>query len=429
VIDAAPLLRLAMSLAVGLLIGIERGWHERDAAEGTRAAGIRTFALVGLLGGIAAELRDLAGAAAFVAGFVAVAGFAVAAYVRAAVVPEGRSITSHVALLIAYALGAVAATGELALAASAAVVTALLLGLKPAMHGWLRRISETELLAGLKLLVISVVLLPVLPDRGFGPWEALNPYRIWWMVVLIAGTSFLGYAAARLLGPRRGILVAGACGGLASSTAVSLSFARFARREPERAPLYAGGILLASAIMMPRLLVVIAVTAPGFVGTVAAPLLGAFIGLGAMTALVLHRQRDHAPGAGDAALGLVGNPLELGTAVRFGLLLAVIMLLAQALNAWAGSRGVVLLAAISGLADVDAVGLSLSHMAGAQIAPVVAAAGVLAAVLVNTLTKATIMAGIGGRPMWAYAALGVAAALAGGVAGLAVSPIGLLFSP
>jgi len=353
----------------------------------------------------------------------------VAAYVREAADPGGRSLTGHVALLIAFALGAVAGTGQLALAASAAVVTTLILGLKPVMHGWLRRISEAELMAGLKLLVISVVLLPVLPDRGFGPWEALNPYRIWWMVVLIAATSFLGYAAARLFGPQRGILVAGAFGGLASSTAVSLSFARFARREPERAALYGGGALLSSAVMLPRLLIVVAIAAPGFVGVVAAPLFGAFLGLGAAAALVLRRQRDLAPGAGEATLGLVGNPLELGTAVKFGLLLAAIMLVARALDAWVGEGGVVLLGAISGLADVDAISLSLSRMAGAEIAPAIAAAGILAAVLVNTASKAVIMAAIGGRRLWALSALGVAATLAGGLAGLAVAPVGLLVSP
>lgn len=427
--DTAPLLHLAMALAVGLLIGIERGWHEREAPEGTRAAGIRTFALVALLGGIAAELRDLAGAAAFVAGFVAVAGFSVAAYVRAAAAPEGRSITSHVALLIAYALGAVAATGELALAASAAVVTALLLGLKPAMHGWLQRISEAELMAGLKLLVISVVLLPVLPDRGFGPWEALNPYRIWWLVVLIAGTSFLGYAAARLLGPRRGIVVAGACGGLASSTATALSFARFAARRPDRANLFGGGALIASAVMFPRLLAVIAVAAPDFARALAAPLLGAGLGLALAAVLMLRRSRGQAPGPGDEVVGTIGNPLELGTALKFGLFLAAIMLLTRAMKAWAGEGSLVLLGGVSGLADVDAISLSLAQMAGSSVAMTVAFGGVLAAVSVNSLAKAGIMVWVGGRGLLGCAALGVTAMAAGILCGLALATQGPLFGP
>ena len=423
------LLHLGMALAVGLLIGTERGWHERDAQEGSRPAGIRTFALIALLGGLTAVLGGSVGPAAFIAGFALVGGLAALAYVRAASAPTGRSITTHVAMLIAFALGAIAGRGELELAASVAVVTTLLLGLKPAMHGWLRRISEAELMAGLKLLVISVVLLPVLPDRGYGPWQALNPYQIWWMVVLIAGTSFLGYGAARLLGPRRGIVVAGACGGLASSTAVTLSFARFAGQQPARAGLFAGGAMIASAVMFPRLLLIVAVAAPEFARLLAAPVLGAGLGLGLVAAIVVWRSRGAAAAEGDAALGVIANPLELGPALKFGLLLALIMLAARALNAWAGEGGVVLLGAVSGLADVDAVSLSMAHMAGEEIGATVAATGVLAAIFVNTLTKATIMVAVGSRILLPQAALAVLAAVAGAAAGLAIAPIGLVFTP
>ena len=423
------LLHLGMALAVGLLIGTERGWHEREAAEGSRVAGIRTFALIALLGGLSTVLGDSVGPAAFIGGLLLVGGFAAMAYARAADEATGRSITSHVAMLIAYSLGAVAGSGELELAASVAVVTTLLLGLKPAMHGWLRRISEAELMAGLKLLVMSVVLLPVLPDRGFGPWQALNPYEIWWMVVLIAGTSFMGYGAARLLGPRRGIVVAGACGGLASSTAVTLTFARFARQQPARGGLLAGGAMIASAVMFPRLLLILAVAAPEFALLLAAPVLGAGLGLGLAAALVVWRSREAAVAEGDAALDVIANPLELGPALKFGLLLALIMLAARALNAWAGEGGLVLLGTVSGLADVDAVSLSMAHMAGIEIGATVAATGVLAAMFVNTLTKAAIMVAIGSRVLLPQAALTVLAALAGAAAGLAIAPIGLVFVP
>ncbi len=423
------LFHLAMALAVGLLIGTERGWHERDAAEGSRPAGIRTFALISLLGGLSAVLGESFGPAAFVAGLVLVGAFAAVAYLEGAREPAGRSITTHVAMLIAFCLGAIAGQGELELAASVAIVTTLLLGLKPVMHSWLRRLSEAELMAGVKLLVMSVVLLPVLPDQGFGPWEALNPYQIWWLVVLIAGTSFLGYGASRLLGPRRGIAVAGACGGLASSTAVTLSFARFARAQPQRSTILAGGALIASAVMFPRLLLVIAVAAPEFARALASPLLGAGLGLALVAAFAIRSSSRDAPAEGDAALSLIGNPLELGPALKFGVLLAVIMLAARALNAWAGESGVVLLGALSGLADVDAVSLSLSRMAGSDVSVAIAGAGVLAAVLVNTLAKAAIMVGIGGRAMLPYAAAGAMVAVLGGLGGLALFPLGLIFTP
>lgn len=423
------LFNLAMALAVGLLIGTERGWHQRDAAEGSRPAGIRTFALIALLGGLTAVTGDSIGPAGFVAGLLLVGAFATAAYLSEARTPEGRSITTHVAMLIAFTLGAIAGRGELELAAGVAVVTTLLLGLKPAMHGWLRRISEVELMAGLKLLVMSVVLLPVLPDRGFGPWQAINPYQIWWMVVLIAGASFLGYAASRLLGPKRGIAVAGACGGIASSTAVTLAFARLARKQPQRAGLLAGGALIAWAVMFPRLLLVIAVAAPGFAASLAAPMLGAGLGLGLAAALFVRRAGGEAQTEGDAAMGAIGNPLELGSALKFGALLAIVMFAARALNVRAGESGVVLLGALSGLADVDAVSLSLAQMAGSEVSVTIAAGGVLAAVLVNTLTKAVILAGIGGRVLLAHAAVAAIAAVFGAMAGLAIMPLGLIFAP
>ena len=425
----AVLSHLAMALAVGLLIGMERGWHEREAAEGSRPAGIRTFALIALLGGLTTVLGASVGPGAFVAGLLLVGAFAVAAYLQGAHEPAGRSITTHVAMLIAYALGAIAGGGELELAASAAVVTTLLLGMKPVMHGWLRRISEAELMAGVKLLVMSVVLLPVLPDRGFGPWQALNPYQIWWMVVLIAGTSFLGYAAARLFGPRRGITVAGACGGLASSTAVTLAFARFARQQPARAGLFAGGALIASAVMFPRLLLVVAIAAPEFAGALAAPMLGAGLGLALAAAVAVRHGAGEARVEGEAALELIANPLELGPALKFGVFLAFVMVAASALNAWAGESGVLLLGAVSGLADVDAVSLSLARMAGFDLALRIAVGGVIAATMVNTVTKAVILVAIGGRRLLPHALGAVALAVAGGLAGLALAPLGLFFTP
>lgn len=419
--------RLAMALAVGLLIGVERGWHRRELAEGGRVAGIRTFSLIGLLGGLWMVLgRDLG---PLVMGFAVVTfgAFVAVSYVVGTRHANDISATTSVAALVAFALGALAANGKLELAAASAVVTTLVLGLKPVMHAWLERVSYDELMAALKLLVMSVVLLPVLPDHGYGPWQALNPFQIWWMVVLIAGTAFLGYVAARIFGPKRGIVVAGAFGGLTSSTAVSLSFARFAAGQPVRAGLFASGAITASAVMFPRLLVILAVVAPDFARGLALPLLCASLGGIAVVAVVLRRYHDTAPEHGDQALRVIANPFELGTALKFGVFLAAIMFAAHALNAWLGNSGVVLLGAVSGLADVDAVSLSLARMPADQLAPTIAMAGVLVAVLVNTLTKTAILITVGGRRMAAPALIGAAAMTAGGILGLAIAPLGLLF--
>ena len=192
-IASETILQLAIALAVGLLIGLERGWHERTAEEGMRVAGVRTFALIGLLGGFTGLLAAETQLAVIGYGFVALAAVVVAGHVAAARRKVDVGITSLVAALLTFALGTAATQGYVTEAAMAAVVTALLLGYKSLLHRWVSALEPEELRAALKLLAVSVIVLPLLPDRGFGPWQALNPFEIWWMVVLIAGISFCGY--------------------------------------------------------------------------------------------------------------------------------------------------------------------------------------------------------------------------------------------
>jgi uncharacterized membrane protein (DUF4010 family) len=221
----AAFFHLGVALAIGLLIGVERGWAERDEEEGTRVAGVRTFALIGLLGGAAALVAQPLGALLPALGLVALAGlFATAHVIHARTRPDQLGITVPVAGLLTFVLGALAAAGETAVAAAGAVVTALLLSSKPILHHWLGTLRRRELSAGLQLLLLSVVVLPLLPDQGYGPWQTLNPYRIWWMVVLIAAMSFVGYFAVKEVGARRGAVFTGLFAGLASSTALTLHF-------------------------------------------------------------------------------------------------------------------------------------------------------------------------------------------------------------
>ena len=402
--------RLGLALAIGLLIGTERGWHERETEEGFRVAGLRTFALIGLSGGIWALLAEALGelllAAAFL-GFVAVLLLIRLRSVRAR---SDYGATTVIAALLTFGLGALAARGEMALAAAGAVITALLLGIKPMVHDWLTRISQEELLAALKLLVMSVVLLPVLPDRGYGPWGALNPYELWLMVVLIAGISFVGYAAVRIAGARRGIVVAALAGGLVSSTAVAVSYAELSRENPERARLLAGGIGLAAATMFPRSLLVALAIEPGLWPALAGPLIAATLAGYAASAWLLTRGVK-----GETAEPFrLSNPLELGTALKFGAFLAVIVLLSRGAIDWLGETGVYLLALISGLADVDAINLSLSRMAGESLPLAVAASGLLLAVVSNTLVKGAVVAVIGHRALRLPILLVLGAALLSG---------------
>ena len=415
--DLAPVIlfeRLGVALALGLLIGLERGWQLRERAEGARMAGLRTFGLTGLLGGVWALLSQEMGALVLGVGFAALAAVLILAHlqmVRAGAEPD-YGITTVVAALLTFALGALAVAGHISIAAAGAVVTALLLGLKPVLHAWLRRLTEVELLAVLKLALISVVILPVLPNRGFGPWDALNPYALWWLVVLIAAISFVGYFAMKVLGPNRGIPLTGLFGGLTSSTATTLSFARLARRKADLQGILAAGVTISAATMFPRILLEVAVVNRALLPEVV-PALAAMTALGLAGALVLWRLAPKATESGEVDLR---NPFELGPALQFGALLAGVMLLAEGARAWFGDAGIYALAAISGLTDVDAITLSLARMAGEDLAAEVAAGGVLLAAVVNTGVKAGLVAMVGGRRMAALVAATFALVLAAGAA-------------
>ena len=388
--------RLGVALAIGLLIGLERGWHERELAEGERIAGIRTFGLIGLLGGVTATLEEDFGGWIAAAGLLAVAiAFGIAQW------HDPRrgtdvSITTNIAALIAFGLGAVAGTGAMLPAASAAVVTALLLGVKRELHHLVERIERTELLATLRLLLISVVVLPVLPNRGLGPWEALNPYRLWWMVVLVSGISYAGYFATRLVGARRGVLLTGLLGGLASSTATVLSLSRQARDTAVAPSLVVSGMLAATAMMFPRTLLIATVIAPQMFRTLAPPLLSATVIAGAAAAL--YARGSHPAVETHPAETRHANPLDIKTAIKFTLVLVPVMLLARALKDWGGDTGLYLLSGVSGLVDIDAIALSLATMtAKAEITPTFTQSAILLATVVNTLVKPAIAFTVGGR--------------------------------
>ena len=270
---------LSVALAIGLLIGTERGWEERHAEEGARVAGLRTYGLIGLAGGASALLAGHLGALVLGLALVALGALVTSVYVVSLRREQDAGITSFVAMLLTFLYGALATTGEVSAATAAAVVTTLLLGAKPYLHRWLSGLNGQELRAGIQLLLISVVVLPILPNQGYGPWQALNPYAIWWMVVLIATISFAGYVAVRIAGTSRGIILTGLLGGLASSTALTLHFSRMARAGEASPSLLAIGILLACGTMFPRMALVLAVIAPG-------ALLPALLPLGLMMLVV-----------------------------------------------------------------------------------------------------------------------------------------------
>ena len=243
--DAKQIALLGTALAIGLLIGVERGWKSREAKEGERIAGLRTYGLTGLLGGGAGLLSQYLGMAAFAFVFLGFTAVVTVAYAMQRRVSADASITSLITMLLTFVLGALATLDHVNLAVSTAVVTTMLLQFKATLHGWLKKLEERELHAALQLLLISVVLLPILPDHGYGPWQALNPYEIWWMVVLIAGISFIGYFIMKIAGPGRGVLLTAVAAGMVSSTALTLHYARLSRKQENMKNLLASGILIA----------------------------------------------------------------------------------------------------------------------------------------------------------------------------------------
>lgn len=404
---------LGVALASGLLIGLERGWKKREAAEGARIAGVRTYGLIGLLGGGSGLLAEHMGALALGLAFVALAGVLTAVYIVN--LRRGRGddvgITSLVAGLLTFVLGALAAMGEVAIVAAAAVVTTLLLSYKPLLHQWVSSLEAKELHAGIKLLLISVVLLPILPDEGYGPWQALNPYAIWWMVVLIAAISFVGYFAIKIGGARRGAVFTGFFGGLASSTALTLEFSRMARKNATMGPVLAVGILLACGTMFPRMLLVASVLNPALFTPVLLPAIVMAL-LTYLPALFYWRLQSR---KGTETASSLKNPLQIRAALSFALLLAMVMLLSKALRSSFGDTGLMALAAASGVADVDAITLSLARMSDGDLALPIAVNGIVIAAAVNSLVKGGMAVVIGGSNIALRVALPLLASAVGGV--------------
>ncbi len=384
---------LAVSLAIGLLVGIERSWSDREGEDGSRIAGLRTFSLIGLLGGVAVLLGREVGVWFVGVAFVVVAALSITAHVLDVQEDQDLGTTTAFSMMLVFVLSAWAAYGAVVPAMAVTVVVISLLGYKPVLHSWLKMISPQDFFAGAKLLIISVVLLPLLPNQGYGPWQALNPFWTWLMVVLISGLSFLGYVGMKIVGERAGLIMTAIVGALASSTAVTVSLARLAKQR-QRYRLFAGGVLLASAIMFLRVMIEIFVVYPGLLVRMWLPLSLMCAGLLAgFVWLWLRRGRSSPDVSRDVE---VRNPLQLGMALQFGILLAAILLLSEAMKAWFGDYGVYALSVVSGIMDVDAITLSLAKSARQSAQADVAIVGILLACATNTLVKGIMFATITG---------------------------------
>jgi uncharacterized membrane protein (DUF4010 family) len=401
--------RLSLALGIGLLFGVERGWQEREGKPGSRAAGIRTFALIGLLGGLWGLLAHVAGD--LVLGFAALAFAGWFGYFewREEEAAGKRSATGFVAGLLAFTLGAYASLGDKAAAGSAAVAATFILAERHALHGFLERLKWVELRAALLLLVMTFVLLPVLPDRAIDPWGALNPYQLWLLTILTAAISYAGYVAVRIAGSRNGLLYGGATGGLVSSTTVTWTFARIARQQPAAQLDLAAGVAASWVVSLLRMMALALALAPVLGPAFGLPVAAAAAAV-CLVAVLLYRRSGADSRQSEL---LLEDPFELWTVLRFVAVLAVVMLAAKLLSGPFGQGGLLALAAVSGLADVDPITLSMTKMAGTGLDATYAGYVIMTAGLANLLAKCALAVIFGGfrfsRPLLAAAA-GAAAA-------------------
>jgi len=400
----------ATSIGIGLLIGLER---ERQS---DLKAGLRTFALVGLLGTLSALLAQITDSGwILAAGLLAVAAMMIAAHVSDPLDSGDPGTTSVVALMVCYALGAAVWFGYTSIAVMLAIATTLLLYFKAQLHGISKSLTHIDLLSILQFGVLSLVILPILPDRDFGPYLALNLHNIWWMVVLISGVSLAGYAALRLTGAQHGASLIGLFGGLVSSTATTMIFARHARANSDLGRTAMVVILLANIVVMVRLGVLCFAVAPELVGRLLG-ILGGGIVFGVAATLWGWRQL---PEGDSLPMPNVTNPTEIRTALTFGAIYALVLVLAAWLQDVAGSRGLYLLALASGLTDVDAITLSALRMHGMdKLTAVQTVTAITLAALSNLAFKTGLVLAVGGAGLARRTLPGLGAIAVGLVGGL-----------
>ncbi|OGT00718.1 MAG: magnesium transporter MgtC [Gallionellales bacterium RIFCSPLOWO2_12_FULL_59_22] len=407
-IEALP--QFLTSLAIGLLIGLER---ERNPSA---KAGLRTFALVAVFGTLTALLSAKLGSPwLLIAGLLTVASMIVAAYIKVPAEENDPGTTTMVALVLCYMLGAMVWYDLAKLAVMLAIGITALLYFKPELRGLSQKLTRRDLVAVLQFAVLTFIVLPILPDRSFGPYNAFNPHQAWLMVVLISGISLAGYAALHVVGARYGAPLLGFFGGLASSTATTMIYARHGKGNQAMLNLAASVIVIAGMVVLLRLLVVSAAVAYGALPGLLPVLAG---GLLSGLAVALYNWRKMGKAA-ELYVPETSNPAELHTAIGFGLLYVIVLLGSAWMADIAGSQGLYAVALASGLTDVDAITLSSLRLFNlGQLSEQQTVTAIALAVLANLAFKFGMVVFIGGRALARQVAAGFGAIACGVIAGL-----------
>ncbi|MBN2337599.1 MAG: MgtC/SapB family protein [Acidobacteria bacterium] len=390
-----------IALLIGALVGAERESHKR-AEDPSGNSGLRTFILLAMAGAVSAWIGARTGTPWIFVATLAVAGAGqIASYVtHGGQRPKSSGLTTEAAALCVCLLGGMTMLGYPELAVGLGIVTTAILAYKDPMHGWVTRLGRDDIYAGLRLLFASFIVLPLLPDRTVDPWNALNPYKLWLLVILISALSLVGYVAVRWLGPGRGTALTGLTGGVVSSTAVTLSFAR-GDRDSGRADsgdLFALGILIAWGVMFPRVMVEVAVVHPPLLSGLAPPFIA--MGLAAFgAAAFFHRRSLRSRTAGGATSRGVPlkNPFSLTRAVSFGLVFALVLVTVSIVRERFSAGGLYLVSFLAGLTDVDAITLSMADFARTGGGRETAVAAITLAALANTFVKCAFVLLFSGR--------------------------------
>ena len=404
---------LGISLGLGLLVGIQR---ESVSAP---LAGVRTFALITVFGSVTGILSATLGAWVVVAGLLGVVTMAAAGSLH----PHGpehkdSGITTEIAILVMYAIGVAVVVADRSVAVVLGAGVAVLLYSKPVTHGFVKRLGEADMRAMMQFVLISLVILPVLPDRTYGPYDVLNPRDIWWMVVLVVGISLAGYVALKLRGEGAGVLLAGVIGGFVSSTATTVGFARRGGKSPRHLSASSLVILMASTIVFARVLVEVLVVAPSVALRASLPIVVWLVASAALAALVWRRTLRE-----QVTLPEPKNPAELRPALMFGLVYALVLLAVAAARDHLGDRGIYLAAALSGLTDVDAITLGTARLSEAGgLEPAVVWRAIAIAVMANLVFKGIVVRVLGGPELGRKVALQFGMLIAFGAALLAFWP-------
>lgn len=397
--------QLAISLLLGLLVGLQRQRTEATVA------GIRTFPLISAFGTVCAWLAADYGGWIIAAGFLALAALLVAGnFVQAKGGDTDAGQTTEVAALLLFGIGAYLVMGQMAVAVALGGVTALLLHYKELLHGFATRIGGRDVTAIMQFVLVTLVILPVLPDRAYDPYQVLNPFQIWLMVALIVGIGLAGYVAYKIFGEKAGAILGGLLGGLISSTATTLSYARRTTSAPSSGALAALVIMIAAGAVFVRVLAEIAVVAPGQFTRIAPPLVAMLAACAVIAAFMYRHSRDH-----DGEMPHQENPADLRSAIIIGALYALIIVAVAAANDEFGARGLYTVAVLSGLTDMDAITLSTAQLA--QQGRLAAETGwrlILVASMANLAFKGGLVALLGSRRLLRHVVVLFGAALLAG---------------